>query len=47
VDELLATRCFNGTKRSASKIFLFLDCFVVLQVMMKEVGEIALRWKAI
>jgi hypothetical protein len=35
VTELLAMRCFNGAKKIAYDVFLFLVCFVVLQVMTK------------
>jgi hypothetical protein len=33
--ELLAVQCFNGVKKFAYDVFLFLVCFVALQVMMK------------
>jgi hypothetical protein len=37
VTELLAPRCFNGAENFASNMFLYLVCFVVLQVMTKGV----------
>jgi hypothetical protein len=35
VAELLAAQCFNGVKKFVYDVFLFLVCFVALQVMTK------------
>jgi hypothetical protein len=35
--ELLAAQCFNGAKKFAFDVFLFLVYFVLLQVMTKGV----------
>jgi hypothetical protein len=35
VVELLVAHSFNGVERFVSNVFLFLVCFVALQVMMK------------
>jgi hypothetical protein len=35
VVELMAAQCFNDVEKFASDVFLFLVCFVILQVMMK------------
>jgi hypothetical protein len=41
VAKLLTAWCFNGIENFASNVFLFLVCFIILQVMTKEFGELA------
>jgi hypothetical protein len=36
VAKLLAAWCFNGIEKFVSNVFMFLVCFVALQVMTKE-----------